>query len=89
MNILEKIDNYFYEKPSQKEFYYTLVLIVGLIGFGFYYYIFPIAQNYHSKNEQKYDKLNLNIQNTKRDITLLKVKRIKLLKEERNGKTAN
>ena len=84
MSILEKIDNYFYEKPSKKEFYYILGLIIAMIGFGFYYYIFPIAEDYHKKEEKRFQSLNNSIRNTQRDITLLKVRRVKLIKEEKD-----
>jgi len=77
MNILERIDHYFYNK-SKKEFMYVVVLLILVIGFIYFYYIFPFAEKYEknafSNYQSKLNTLNVN----KVQLNVLKIQNIKL-----------
>ena len=86
MNFLDKIDNYFYEKSSKKEFYYALILIIFALGFVIFYYIFPIAKDYYKNSIKSYQKYVSKIQTEK---IQLNVFRIRKLQEEKKLETLN
>jgi len=80
MNFLDKIDKYFYEKESKKEFFYTLGAIVLALGFIIYYYIFPPLQNNYNKILKKY-KNAINLKQNKMIFLALKAQNIRLNKD--------
>ncbi len=81
MKLLEKIDNYFYEKNSKKEFYYILVLIALALGFLIYYYLYPFAKQYNNEAVNRYQSLIDKIQREKIQLNVLKVRKIKYQKD--------
>ncbi len=81
MKMLERIDKYFYEKSSKKEFVYLLILLVLAIGFVIYYYIYPIAKNYQLKSKEEYLNTLTLLQQQKVQLNVLKVKKIQLQKQ--------
>ena len=86
MNFLDKIDSYFYEKESKKEFYYILGLIVIALGFLIFYYIFPIAKDYYNNSINKYEDYISKIQTARVQLNVFKVRKIQ---EERKLQTLN
>ena len=86
MKFLEKIDTYFYEKESKKEFYYILGLIVLALGFLIFYYILPISKNYYNNAINQYENYISKIQTAKVQLNVLKIKKIQ---KERKLQTLN
>jgi len=56
MNILKKIDKYFYEH-SAKDALYVYLLIAVVIGFIMFYFIYPAAKKYSQTQQNLYTKL--------------------------------
>jgi len=77
MKLLEKVDNYFYEKNSKKEFYYSIGAIVLALGFVIYYYVFPIVNQLNEHVHKEYSKLNSTIKATQMEIMVLKAQNIR------------
>ncbi len=73
MKFLDRIDDYFYSRP-EKEFLYVLGLVIGIIGFLIYYYIYPVADRYESRQEKNYKKLSAQYKNLKSDVNLLRIR---------------
>ncbi len=61
MNFFDRTDNYFYNK-TKKDFVYIILLIVFLIGFVFFYLIYPAAEKYKNTQMTKYQNLSTQIQ---------------------------
>lgn len=81
MNFLDKIDKYFYEKESKKEFFYALGAIVLALGFIIYYYVFPPLQDYDNKIIKKYNKLISSLKQDKLALMALRAQNIRLNKD--------
>jgi hypothetical protein len=89
MNLFEKIDNYFYER-DKKEFLYTIVLIIGVIGFLIYYFVYPAIEEYKSKEEKSYQESLSKFQKLKTSIRVLEARVSvlnKKIKEKQNQLT--
>jgi len=71
MKIFDQIDNYFKER-DKKEFYYVLVGIVFLIGFIFFYYLYPLADNYHKRNLNEFNNVSNNLKREIKNLNGLK-----------------
>jgi len=81
MKLLDKIDKYFYEKESKKEFFYALGAIVLALGFIIYYYIFPAVQNFDKQSKDQYNNLVSTLQRERVQLNVLKVKNIQSQKK--------
>jgi len=85
MNVLDRIDQYFYTK-SKKDFIYVVILLVFVVGFIFFYYVFPMAKKYEkdafSNYQSKLNALNVN----KVQLNVLKIQNIKLKNKLRDLK---
>jgi hypothetical protein len=64
MKFFDKIDAYFEERPK-KDFVYSVILAVFVLGFLIYYFIFPVASKYAQTQEKKYDNLVTQLSNLK------------------------
>jgi Tfp pilus assembly protein PilO len=80
MSVFNKIDNYFYSR-QKKEFVYMVILAVFLIGFVIYYFLYPLAAEYKTKQEKKYSSLSTQYQVAKTSIRVLEA-RISLLNKK-------
>jgi hypothetical protein len=80
MNVFNKIDNYFYER-DKKDFFYTILAVVSLVGFIIYYFVYPMVSEYEKVQEEKYIKLTRKYKNTKNSIRALET-RISILKRK-------
>jgi flagellar biosynthesis protein FlhB len=60
MKVFDRIDEYFSSK-DKKEFLYTTILSISLVGFIIYYFIYPVADEYKTTQEKNYHKLVQNI----------------------------
>ena len=76
MNFLDKIDNYFYEKESKKEFYYISLLIIISLGFLVFYYILPISKSYYNNAINEYESYISKIQTARVQLNVFKIKKI-------------
>jgi hypothetical protein len=56
MNVLKKIDKYFYEH-SAKDALYIYLLLAILIGFIMFYFVYPATKSYSKNQEKQYLKL--------------------------------
>jgi len=54
MKILKEIDNFLYSK-SKKEIIYIYLAIALVIGFIFYYFIYPIAKDYSNREKNRFN----------------------------------
>ena len=83
MNIIERIDNYFYSK-NQKEVLLTYLVVVLLIGFIFFYFLLPSAQKFNKKQYQNFlnNSSKLNVYKTTNKA--LNIQIIKLQKNIKN-----
>lgn len=84
-SILDKIDAYF-EAKDKKEFYYTLVGIVGAIGFGIFYFVTPKADDFLNQNRNNFNTLTRNLN---QNIAALNVAKAKKIRKERKLKILN
>jgi len=76
MNVLERIDQYFYNK-SKKDFIYVVILLIFVIGFVFFYYIFPFAEKYEKKAFSNYQSKLKSLNISKVELNALKIQNIK------------
>jgi len=85
MNILKKIDNYFYTHTT-KDLIYAIMGSAVLLGFLFFYFLYPNALNFKKTKEKKYNDL-INVYNqTQIELNAFKIRKIKL---ENNLKISN
>ena len=81
MKLLDRIDNYFYEKGSKKELVYSIVLIVFVLGFLMFYYVLPIAKTFEEKAKSTYENVLSSLQREKVELNVLKAKKIQSQKK--------
>jgi len=80
MSIVDRIDDFFYNK-TKKDFLYFIVLIVGIVVFVIYYFIYPIVLSYYKKQYNNFNSLTSKFNSLKVNNNVLNV-RINLLKKE-------
>jgi len=83
MSIFSKIDQYFYKK-SKKDFIYIVILLIMIIGFVYFYYVFPLAKKYESNALSNYQtKLN-DLSRNKIQLNALKIQHVQLKNKVRD-----
>ena len=77
MKILNKLDNYFY-KSTKKDFLYIILAAVFLIGFIYFYFIYPRAKNFEVSKQNTYTHFVQALNHTKIQLNIFRVQKIKL-----------
>ena len=77
MKLLKNIDDYFYAH-TKKEFMYSILGSVLLIGFIYFYFIYPNAENFEKVVEKKYNNLLQTLQQTRIKLNVFKTQKVRL-----------
>lgn len=77
MKLLKSIDNYFYTH-TKKDLIYAIFGSAVLIGFVFFYFIYPSAKSFEMSNEKKYNNLFHQFDETQLQLKVFKAQEIKL-----------
>ena len=77
MNMLKKLDNYFYTH-TKKDLIYAILGSAVLLGFVFFYFIYPNVKHFEKIKETEYNNLSQKLNQMQVKLMVLKVRKMKL-----------
>ncbi len=86
MKLLKSIDNYFYTH-TKKDLIYSILGSAVLIGFVYFYFIYPNAESFEKAKEKEYNGLLQTLQQTQIQLNVFKAQKIKLSNNLKISKT--